>query len=961
MTVTVSDGRSSPRHSRLAEYQRLWRNRPCPILWTGAKPRNDGEVSSEQLRTSEGVENMLSQNEDNAIAVSDMIDCNGSQDQMEWEDATSLPSEQSALPQEPATRNVITTVDATLPPTSLSGAPSGVRRSAIQHVPTSKPEEIGSLCRHPEFLPMPPFPKDMIFSSLPAETSEPSLHESPRRSESHSDQANTFSPSSEQGVPTNITSSSQELLPLSSDDANDGSSDANSCVAKIKRMYIHWTGEEDDLLHKLIRKHGDPSHENNGKTWSDVAALVPGKTRKQVAERWASTLNPLLNKGPWTDEEDSILCRLQGELGNKWSEIAKFLPGRSQSYIKNRFNNLQKKLQKEGPRRAYIKWTDDEDDSVRAAVRDYGDPSDEDNKTTWSDIAKTVPGKSLVQVRERWIYHLDPSLNKGPWSNEEDSILCRLQGELGNKWSEIAKRLPGRCYRDVMNRWCSTQQKKRTHEELAKVMGTNHPKVAGNKDDTAPPRGNEMGEDSSGFERPSKIRRTESFNVSGPDESITQDQVSAGASEQHPHEPNVAGSWLPLLSVADGNDEKFDANQNSNMSRANPKPRSWSVAEDESLLEAVTQMVDSENEIIWAAITRQFSDRTRGQVRERWTNHVDPSLKKGSPWSVEEDESLRKAVTQLVLDSGDGYNRRGIWVEIAKLIPGKNAKQARERWVNQLDPSLKKGPWSVEEQNTLCRLQFRLGNKWTEIAKCLPGRCERDVKNRWYTFQKSQNHNQGGFTNKAQVTDHLNVTLNEVVTQKNRLTRGNPKAGPWTVEEDKRLRTAVTQMVLGPGDEDEKSSWLKIAKQFPGKTWRQVRNRWTDRWDSSQNKGPWSEDEDEKLRKAVTQLDFVSDNRRTSWIEIAKQIPRRNGKQARERWLSALDPSIKKGPWSLEEFISLRSLQFRLGNKWTEIAKCLPGRCESDVKNRWYTFQKSLKCAQRKSGKKKTKIKPVRA
>jgi Myb-like DNA-binding domain len=42
----------------------------------------------------------------------------------------------------------------------------------------------------------------------------------------------------------------------------------------------------------------------------------------------------------WTPEEDIILCTAQRQLGNKWSEISKLLPGRAENAVKNRFNSL---------------------------------------------------------------------------------------------------------------------------------------------------------------------------------------------------------------------------------------------------------------------------------------------------------------------------------------------------------------------------------------------------------------------------------------------------------------------------------------------------------------------------------------------------------------------------------------------------------------------------------------------
>ena len=71
------------------------------------------------------------------------------------------------------------------------------------------------------------------------------------------------------------------------------------------------------------------------------------------------------------------------------------------------------------------------------------------------------------------------------------------------------------------------------------------------------------------------------------------------------------------------------------------------------------------------------------------------------------------------------------WMQIAERIPGRIGKQCRERWTNHLDPNLKKGGWTHEEDTILAEAQQRWGNAWTKIAKLLPGRAEHAVKNRW--------------------------------------------------------------------------------------------------------------------------------------------------------------------------------------------------------------------------------------
>ena len=87
-----------------------------------------------------------------------------------------------------------------------------------------------------------------------------------------------------------------------------------------------------------------------------------------------------------------------------------------------------------------------------------------------------------------------------------------------------------------------------------------------------------------------------------------------------------------------------------------------------------------------------------------------------SPWSPNEDDLLRKAVKK------HGSAPDITWTSVAAVVPGRSAKQCRERWCNHIDPSISHEPWSEEENALLLRRYQDHDGKWCEIAAALPGR-----------------------------------------------------------------------------------------------------------------------------------------------------------------------------------------------------------------------------------------------
>jgi S-ribosylhomocysteine lyase LuxS involved in autoinducer biosynthesis len=213
---------------------------------------------------------------------------------------------------------------------------------------------------------------------------------------------------------------------------------------------------------------------------------------------------------------------------------------------------------------------------------------------------------------------------------------------------------------------------------------------------------------------------------------------------------------------------------------ASRAPRqSWTLEEHTKLTEAVKK-----HGKIWVAVATMVPGRTGKQCRNRWTQCLDSAGKTGGQWNGEENTKLTEAVKK--------HGKK--WVAVAAMIPGRTDQQCRNRWTQSLDSAGKTaGQWKPGEDAKLLDAVKKHGKKWVAVAEMVPGRTDKQCRNRWTQTLDSAGHT----------------------------------AGLWKPGEDAKLLDAVKK---------HGKKWVAVAEMVPGRTDEQCRSRWTHKLDPSNGK-----------------------------------------------------------------------------------------------------------------------------
>ena len=204
--------------------------------------------------------------------------------------------------------------------------------------------------------------------------------------------------------------------------------------------------------------------------------------------------------------------------------------------------------------------------------------------------------------------------------------------------------------------------------------------------------------------------------------------------------PSTPSPWLNgqltsyYVTAASSRGTTYTTSSKNDKANGATRHQHWSQQEDEKLkIEVIIfkqKGSSAGNNINWEIISNSLPSRSAIQCKCRWNKYLQPTKHYGK-WEKYEDECILTMKRK-------GY----MWADIASRLERRTGDYIRDRYVNYLDPNIKKTTWTEGEDQILFKYQRILGNKWSEIQKLLPGpgiRPQNSIKNRYNNRVKAQN------------------------------------------------------------------------------------------------------------------------------------------------------------------------------------------------------------------------------